>query len=197
MNDLLFETPWWLPTTIVAVGAVLFYTANKRREVKLRTIGLAVVCAGVLVALVSYFVDTPKERALKGSKQLVQSVADRDWATMQSLLHPKASVSIANVSSTLYNDREQIVARAKEGVERYGLKSVTVLSSDARQDQTLITVSITLLSVQEYTLGRPIRSTWEFDWLESADGWSLYKIRAIEIGNQQTDKIEPMFPQRK
>jgi hypothetical protein len=197
MSDLLFETPWWLPTTIAAVGAVLFYTANKRREAKLRTIGLGVLCLGVLVALVSYFVDTPKERAVNGSRRLVQSVADRDWTTMQSLLHPKASVSIANVPSTLYNDREQIVARAREGVERYGLKSVTVLSTDARQDQTLITVSVTLLSVQEYTLGRPIRSTWEFDWLESADGWSLYKIRAIEIGNQQTDKIESMFPQRK
>src|SRR5256885_7409777 len=153
MNDLLFETPWWLPTTIIAVGAILFYTANRRREVKLRTVGLGIVALGVVVALVSYFVDTPRERAIKGSRQLVQSVADRDWATVQSLLHPKASVAIANVPSTLYNDREQIVARAKEGAERYGLKSVTILSTDARQDQTLITVSMTLLSVQEYTLG--------------------------------------------
>src|SRR5829696_8011445 len=129
-TDLLFETPWWLPTVIAAVGAVLFYTANKRREVKLRTIGLGVIALGVLVALVSYFVDTPKERAVDGSKRLVQSVANRDWATMQSLLHPKASVSIANLPATLYNDRDQIVARAKDGAERYGIKSATVLSTD-------------------------------------------------------------------
>src|SRR5689334_11092523 len=117
MSELFFETPWWLPTAIVAVGAVLFYTANKRREARLRTVGLGVVCLGVLIAVVSYLVDTPKERAVKGSKHLVQAVASRDWQTMQSLLHPKASLSIANVSSTLYNDRDQIVARAKEGVD--------------------------------------------------------------------------------
>jgi hypothetical protein len=194
-NELLFETPWWLPTAIVAVGAVLFYTANRRQEVKLRTVGLAVVALGVAVALVSYFVDTPKERAVNGSRRLVQAFADKDWPAMTSILHPKASLSIANLS-TLYNDRDQIVAKAREASDRYGLKSATVLGIDARQDQTLITVSIDLLTVQEYTMGKPIRSKWEFDWMESADGWSLYKIRAISIADQQTERIEPMFPRK-
>ena len=194
-NELLFETPWWLPTAIVAVGAVLFYTANRRQEVRRRTAGLAVVALGVAVALVSYFVDTPKERAVGGSRRLVQAFTDKDWPAMTSILHPKASLSIANLS-TLYNDRDQIVAKAREASDRYGFKSATVLGTEARQDQTLITVSVDLLTVQEYTMGKPIRSNWEFDWLESADGWALYKIRAISIADQQTERIEPMFPKK-
>src|SRR5256885_16938808 len=52
---LLFETPWWLPTAIIFVGTVLFYTATKRREMKLRTAGLAVAALGILVAGVGFF----------------------------------------------------------------------------------------------------------------------------------------------
>jgi hypothetical protein len=193
---LLFETPWWLPTAIILVGTVLFYTANKRREMKLRTAGLAVAALGILLAVVSYFVDTDRERAVKQTRQLVASVEKKDWATMRNLLHPRASVSIANVPLTLYNDRDQIVACAQEGVDRYRVKSITVTSVEARQDQTLITVTLNALSVQDSTLGRPITSTWEFEWLESANGWALYKIRAIRIANQQSEQIEPMFPRR-
>ena len=60
-----------------------------------------------------------------------------------------------------------------------------------------ITVSLSVLSVQEQTAGRPITSTWEFDWLQSADGWALYKIRAIQVANQQAEQIQPMFPGRR
>ena len=193
---LLFDTPWWLPTAIVLVGTVVFYTANKRREMKLRTAGLAIAALGIVLALLSYFVDTDRERAEKQTRQLVAAVEKRDWTTMRNLLHPRASVSIANVGSTLYNDRDQIVARAQEGVDRYGVKSITVTSVEARQDQTIITVTLNALSVQDSTMGRPITSTWEFDWLESSNGWSLYRIRAIKIANQQSDQIEPMFPRR-
>ena len=193
---LLFETPWWLPTVVVVIGAVVFYTANKRGEARLRRAGVIIAALGVGLALVSYFVDTDRERAVKRTRQLVTSFEDKDWATMRSLLHPKASVGIANVPITLYNDREQIVARAQDAADRYGFRSVNITSLDARQDQTIITVSLSVISVQEQTGGRPITSTWEFDWLESADGWSLYKIRAIQVGGQQGDRIEPMFPRR-
>ena len=194
---LLFDTPWWLPTVIIAVGAVIFYTANKRQEAKLRNAGLAVAALGVLLALVSYFVDTDSERAVKRTKQLVASFEKKDWATMRSLLHPRVSLGIANVPVTLYSDRDQIVARAQDASDRYGFRSVNVTSIDARQDQTLITVTLNVLSIQEQTAGRPITSTWEFDWLQSADGWSLYKIRAIQVANQQGEQIQTMFPGRR
>ena len=64
LTDYLFHTPWWLPASIAVTGAVLFYVANNRQEVKLRTAGLVVVCVAVLLALVSYFVDTDLEKAV-------------------------------------------------------------------------------------------------------------------------------------
>ena len=193
---LLFETPWWLPTVIILVGAVLFYTANQRRESKLRNVGLVIAALGAGLALVSYLVDTDQERAVKRTKQIVASFENKDWATMRSLLHPRVTLGIANVPLNLYTDRDQIVARAQDAADRYGFRSVTITSLNARQDQTIITVSLSLLTTQEYTGGQPIPSTWEFDWLQSAEGWSLYKIRAIRIGNHEADQIEPMFPKR-
>jgi hypothetical protein len=191
---LLFETPWWLPTVVVLVGTVIFYTANKRRETKLRAGGLAVAALGIGLALVSYFVDTDQERVVKRTRQLVTAFEQKDWERLRSLLHPRVSLSIANLPVTIYSDREQLVARAKDAADRYGFQSVNITSIDARQDQTLITVTLNVLSIQEQTAGRPITSSWEFDWLESADGWALYKIRAIQVANQQADRIEPMFP---
>jgi len=195
-SHLLFETPWWLPTVIVAVGAVIFYTANNRGERKLRNIGLAVAAAGIALALVSYFVDTDQERAVKQTKELVAAFEHKDWTKLRSLLHPRVTLAIANVPMTLYSDRDQLIARAKDASDRYDFHSITITSVDARQDQTIITVTLNLVSIQEQTGGRPIPSTWEFDWLQSADGWTLYKIRAIQIANQQADRIEPMFPKR-
>ena len=196
LNTLLFDTPWWLPTAIVAAGAVLFVTANKRQERRLRTVGMGVVLLGVALVGVSYFVDTDLERAVKRSKQLVESFEQKDWQTMHSLLHPKASLGILNFPVTLYNDREQIVAKAKEASDKYNFKSVDVTSIDARQDQSLITVTLHIWSEQDATMGRRINSTWQFDWQETADGWYLYDIRAIEIGRMQAQQIEPMFPRR-
>lgn len=194
-TDYLFHTPWWLPTAIVAVGAVVFYTANNRREVRLRTAGLAVACLGLLLAVVSYLVDTDLEKAEKHSKQIVRTVEQRDWPTLRSLLDPNTSVGIANFL-TLYRGADAIVTKAKEGTERYGVKSLAITSSEARQDQTLITVTVRVYSTQDSTMGHPIPSTWEFDWQESANGWYLSEIRAVEIGRQRAEGMEPMFPRR-
>jgi hypothetical protein len=145
---------------------------------------------------VSYFVDTDLERAVRQSKQLVKAFEAQDWQTMHSLLHPKASLGILNLPMTLYNDREQIVAKAKEAHQKYNFKSVDIQSTEARQDQTLITVTLRLWSEQDVAMGRRIPSTWQFDWQETADGWYLYDIRAVEIGRMQSQEIEPMFPRR-
>jgi HAMP domain-containing protein len=196
VKTLLFDTPWWLPTAVVAVGAVLFYTANKRQEGRLRTIGIGVALLGVVLAAVSYFVDTDLEKAVKRTKQLVSAFEKKEWETMRSLLHPKASLGILNFQATLYNDRDTIVAKAAEAHQKYNFKSVDVQSVEARQDQTLITVTLRLWSEQDVSMGRRIPSTWQFDWQESSDGWYLYDVRAVEIGRMQAQQMEPMFPKR-
>jgi hypothetical protein len=194
-TDYFFNTPWWLPAAILVVGAVLFYTANKRQETRLRTIGMLVVFLGVAVAVVSYFVDTDLERAEKQTRRIVDAFENKNWPAFRTLLHPNTSISIAS-GQTLYRGNEVIAAKAKEASDRHGFRAVNVLGMNSRQDQTLITVSIDVISTQETTMLRPINSTWEFDWLESADGWYLNEVRAVKIGQATGEGMESMFPRR-
>jgi len=193
LTDYLFHTPWWLPTIVMAVGAVLFYTANKRQEVRLRTIGLAVVCLGILIAVVSYVVDTDLEKAEKNTRRLVDAVEKKDWATVRTLLSPGTSLTLLD-GSTLYRGGDTIADRAQQATDRYGIKELHVTGQQSRQDQTLITISMTVVSMQEATMLRPVSSTWEFDWQESADGWHLAEIRAVEVAGQRGQSIDHLFP---
>jgi len=72
--NLLFDTPWWLPTTLAFLGIALFWNGNRRTDAKLRNVGLALLLAAVAVVAVSHFIDTDIERAEKQSKRLVRSV---------------------------------------------------------------------------------------------------------------------------
>jgi hypothetical protein len=193
MTDLLFDTPWWLPAVIAAVGVVLFVTGNKRTEAKLRNAGLAVVLLGIALAAVSYFVDTPLERAEKQSRQLVKAFEKTDWATMSSILDRDAIVSLQSLP--IYTGRDEIVAAAKKAHERYGFKSATVLSANGERADTLITVNVVLLTEQD-ALGRTLNSDWQFEWQERADGWSLVEVRALKIGQSKGEEIRGMFPGR-
>ena len=194
-TDYFFDTPWWLPAAIAAVGAVVFYTANNRRENRLRTVGLGVVFLAVTLAVVSYFVDTDLEKAEKQTRRIVDAFEEKDWPAFRSLLHPNTSIGILN-GLTLYRGRDTIAKKAQEASDTQGFRAVNVTSMQSRQDQTLITVTIGVVSTQERTALRPITSTWEFDWIESADGWYLNEVRAVEIGGQQGQGMEGMFPRR-
>ena len=192
-TDYLFDTPWWLPACIAVTGAVLFYVANNRQEARLRTVGLTVVCVAILLAVVSYFVDTDREKAEDRSRAIVRAVHEKDWPKLRSLLENNTTVGILN-GPTVYRGGEQIAARAQDASEKYGVQSVTVTSLDSRQDQTLITVTVSVLSTQAVV--PTITSRWEFDHLQSADGWYLNEIRAVQIGRQEGEGMESMFPRR-
>ena len=194
LTDYLFNTPWWLPTLIVAVGAVVFYVANNRQETRTRTVGLAIACLGILLAAVSYLVDTDLEKAETHTRRLVEAVEKKDWPTVRSLLDNNTSVSVAN-AMTLYTGGERITTKAQEASDRYGFQSIDITSMKSRQDQTLITITANVLSVQD-AVGAPITSRWEFDYLQSGDEWYLNEIRAIEIGRQQGEGAARMFPAR-
>jgi hypothetical protein len=193
LTNYLFHTPWWLPAAIAVTGAVLFYVANNRQEVKLRTAGLIVVCVAVLLALVSYLVDTDLEKAEDNTKAIVRAADQKDWPKLRTLLSPQTTVGILN-GRTLYRGGDEIAERAHTATDRYGVRSVTVTSMDSRQDQTLITIGVNVVSTQDVV--PTLTSRWEFDYQQSASGWSLSEIRAVEIGRQQGESMEHMFPRK-
>ena len=193
MTELLFDTPWWLPALIGAAGVLVFVTGNKRTENKVRLAGVAVICLAILLAGVSYFVDTPREKALRQSRELVDAFERADWPAMTAILDPSAAVTVQN--DQVYGNRDEIIERAKKAHEQYGFKSVNVLTSSAEQVDTQITVHLMLLSEQD-ALGRTLNSEWQFEWRETAEGWSLFEIRCMKIGQSTGEQIRNMFPGR-
>ena len=110
MTDLLFQTPWWLPTLIAVAGVVLFVTGNARTETRVRTAGLVVICLAILLAVVSYFVDTPRETAQKQSRELCYAFERADWPKMTSILDKSTAVTV--LGNTVYPSRDRILTAA-------------------------------------------------------------------------------------
>ena len=191
MNELLFDTPWWLPVAIVAAGLVVFVTGNKRVEPKVRLGGLLVIVLGIGLAALSYFVDTALETAERRSHELVEAFEDADWPRVSSILAPNTAVTVLN--ATIYSNREDIVANAQKAHERYRFQSLNILSSTATQTQTEITITIVLLSQQD-AVASMLRSEWQFEWRQSAEGWALTEIRALKIGQSTGEQTQGMFP---
>jgi hypothetical protein len=192
MTDLLFQTPWWLPALIAVAGVVLFVTGNKRVENRVRTAGLAVIALAILLAAVSYLVDTPREKAEKQSRELCYAFERADWPKMTSILDRSTAVTV--VGNSIYASRDEIVAAAKRAHERYGFKTVRVLSTSTEQTDTVITVNLMLLTEQSTVYAQTLNSEWQFDWEKRQDGWVLTEVRALKIGNITGDQMKPMFP---
>ncbi len=193
ITNLLFNTPWWLPTLLLGVGAVLFWNGNRRQEIKIRTIGLSLIAAAIVLCTVSYLVDTDLEKCVKRSKALVYDVEKQDWAGMQVILDPHCTVSVLN-SAELYADRATIINAAKDGVDRFGVKNVRVFSTNAEQTDSLITVTLGVLSDHDNVGVGTINTSWQLEWQQSGDHWSLVRIINLKIGNATGDSASQQFP---
>jgi hypothetical protein len=190
---LLFDAPWWLPTLLAFLGVALFWNGNRRQDTKLRNVGLLILLAAVGVIAISHFVDTDVEKAVKQSKQLVRAVEQRDWATLKTVLSPNTSLRVLG-GTEIYATRDEIIAGATKAVDRYGLKNVRILSTSAEQTDTVINITMTIMSEQDFTGGRPITTTWLFEWQQSGESWSLVQITNVKIGNMQGDEAGRRFP---
>lgn len=193
MSQFLFQTPWWFPTLLAAVGIFLFWSGNRRQENNVRLAGLVLVLLAILVSVVSYLVVTDQERALIDSRQLVYAVPKQDWATMKRLMDPACGLSLLG-GVPIYDGRDQIIAGAQKAVNEYGLKSVHVISSEAQQNADQIRVTLTALTEQDFTSGRPITSSWLMDWQKVGPTWKLVRITCVKVANLQGSAAGRQFP---
>jgi hypothetical protein len=194
MTELLFDTPWWLPVGIAALGVIVFVSGNRRRETRVRAAGGVLVLLAAVLFGVSYYMDTPTERAERQARELVRAVVGRDWRTVTSLLDPRASVAIINGKLPIYTNRDQIIAGATNAAERYDFKTATITSLDARRDDTVITVTVNILSDQGATMGYRLPTEWQLEWQETANGWSLIRITCLRIGQASGEATRQQFP---
>src|SRR5215469_8550183 len=160
MTDLLFDVPWWIPTVLIVVGVALSLSGNRRQNDRARNGGLALIGLAIAWSVMSYLVDTPKEKCQRQTRQFVQSVVDRDWKTFSNLLAPDVRFLFAG-SPWQIEGRDTLEQDVKTDVESIGLKSVNITHMQSAQDDRAITISIAVWSTQTQTLERPLDSEWE------------------------------------
>ncbi len=192
MVDLIFDQPWWLPTSIIILGIALFISGNRRQMLRLRNSGAALVIAALALILISFFVETDKEKCLRQTHELVNSVVANDWNKFTSLLD--SHVSLGLVSTTIYTNQQQLLQGAQDGTQKYGLKAVHVLSIKAKQTQFLITVDMNVMTEQDFTQGRPLPSNWELEWNRTDSGWKLDRLTCLRIDDLNLDEMNRQFP---
>jgi len=193
MDEFLFNAPWWAPIVVAAIGLVVFITGNTRQETRVRTAGLVIGLLGIAYGVISFYVDTSVEKAEKGTRGFVQAVVDRDPQTLQKLLDPMASLTVLN-SATPYSNGESIKNAALSAKDQFGISAahVTSLTSTRSGAATLVTVDV--LSEQEKTYGRPVPTSWQFEWTNTKDGPQITRITCLRIANSEGDAALSQFP---
>jgi hypothetical protein len=193
MDDLLFDVPWWLPTLVGIVGVSVWVSGNRRQNERVRSWGLMVIVAAVGWAVVSYVVDTGKEKCQKLTKEFVQSVVKQDWETFDGSLDVNVAFRFAGSAwSIVGKDTLDNTLRADMG--RIGVMSARVTGMDAKEEAGTITVRIVVWSTQKATMEQPLNSEWELDWRKSGGKFLLREIRAIRVSNLTSEDIRGALP---
>jgi hypothetical protein len=184
MQDLLFDTPWWLLILLIGGGGYIWYNGNARSEKSWKFAGIIIALAGLSLVLTSWLVKTDKEVVADRSRQIVDAVDRRDWNALEGLLDPHTGLE------GIYKNRDEIIDGAKKTVDAIGLTSASVTSIDVKQIDTDITVDMNILSNQETTLGRPTVTSWRFDWQNTGTGWKLVRIEPLPNGQISKEDID-------
>lgn len=186
----ILHMPWWAAGLVAVVGVWLFVLGNSRLDKTLRRVGAGVFIAAVVLGLVGFFYLTPLQKAVARTRQMVRDVDQQNWPGLQSLLDDQTVVEA--VGRTMAAGRDDVMNRMKAAHDRYGVKSVWTLSIEGMQTDTLITVTATVVSEQDFTGGQPITSTWQLDFQEDDDVWQLEKITLLRIGGD--NEQHPLNP---
>jgi hypothetical protein len=169
MLEVLFDTPWWLPTIAIGIGIALLVTGNNRQEKPLLRGGIGLVLAGILIAVVSYLVDTDVEKVVRRTRQLVTSVNQRDWTTFRSQIDPQTNVMGVG-------GPDAVTAAAQLAVQRTSVGNIRITGMETKQAATVINVNIRVLSEQYGTSGV---SDWQLQYQNFGKGWILFKVQLL------------------
>jgi hypothetical protein len=185
--DLLFAPAWYYPVVLLLVAVVLFWNGNRRLDKTLKNVGGGLALLAVGWGGVAYLVQTPKERALAHTKSLIQAYQAHDWPRFQSLLDPGTTLAS-------YGSREVIVRAAQASIDNPGVKEVYTLSTEAQQNGAHVVVTTTIATTLERLGGQPVRSTWQFEFVNMNGTWTLTTITPLALEGQSAEPILRQLP---
>ncbi len=191
LSDYLFDTPWWLLVVLIGGGAAVWWILQLRRQRLGARVGLAVAAVGVGLLLSSYFVKTDKEKVVADTRRLLTAVETRDSKTLESLLHPAASLAGWR--------KQDIVYGAKIYADQYGVQSIAIRSIELEQNSDMITETLSIISHHDAnkTMYSMFPSTWQFDWLKDGDKWVLKNISVLKFANIEQNQMNQQYFSRR
>lgn len=182
MTDLLFDTPWWLPSAIILLGVAIWFQGNRRVHRLSMRIGLGVAGVGVLLFAVSYFVETEKEKVTRLTREFINAVVARDWAKVESLMDPNVVFRNQSVVSVAESDkRENLLLRARERTEQSGLKDIAVQHIAATKAPMQTSVDARLIATFEGKGYGKLSADWRFVWVKTSGQWQMTELHLVQI----------------
>jgi len=186
MAHLLNYLHWWVWLGLIAIGAVVFISANRRSDAMVRSAGLLLIGLGVVLGTVRLLIDTDQERMERRTRALVAAANTHDWPKLQSILDPDTSLDIPlQAPVTSAHGAVEITKEAEKGADVIELHSVGIVSLHSEQTDSLITVTASVVSTDGMDLDRSELSDWQFIWQQRGDDFFLETIRLTSVGNQQ------------
>jgi hypothetical protein len=184
-----FHSPWWLWLGLAGLGLFLIYNGNQRSERRLILVGVIALVASLSMELVNYLVVTDTERCESLSRQVVAQAVAQHWDAVSALMNPDTSFEVMGEPRDGLFDRAQILQTLQRQIPRYGVTAANITSTDASQQDSLVEITLSIQTVQDATLGRPIPSTWQFQWTRTTDSWTLQRIVLLTIGGRDGSEI--------
>ncbi len=189
--EFLFDIPWYVPTSFAAAGVGLFSWANARLKKRERAAGVGLILLAVLLAGISYAVDTDQEKVEKRTREFVRAVVAADRAAIASLLD-EGAIAFAW-------DKQEIIDGAVYYAAQTDLIGARILSlHGAYEGRTLVTY-LTIWSQHGGRSSFPandMNSQWKLEWVNRAGDWRIVEIIPQQIGQVSREAIERTYLNR-
>jgi hypothetical protein len=194
ISDFFLHTPIWIAVVIVLAGIGVFVWANRRQDKTVLKIGIAISVIGLLLGVHAMLVPSDKQKLQDRTRNICKSIESQDWTQLGSLLDTDTAITEQVFAHTnVASGKDDVVAKTQGAVQEYGVKSITVLSCEAKQTDTLITVSLEVATTQDFTQDRPATSSWTFDYQRMGSRWDLQNIMLISVGNETGSQMVNPF----
>lgn len=173
--NLINETPFWLPTGLLLIGVILFLSGNARQDRRLIRGGVAAAGLGIFLALLSWVLESPREKVTRLTRELVAAVADRDWPSLQPLLDDRTRLEEIV-------GEQRIIALGKRYADNEALawKTIRITGLVAEPQPPAMVASLRVLS-EHGASPYPIQTQWRFRWVRSGKTWVLDRADLQEV----------------